>query len=51
MEINIADLLRPSLWGLILLFLEVIFVMNVGSYLSNRYFPNTGFTKLVNAVM
>jgi hypothetical protein len=49
MELNFADLLKPSLPGLVLLWLEVILVMFVGKYLMNRYFPNTSFTKLVNA--
>lgn len=49
MEINFADLLKPSLWGLLMLFLEIVLVMNVGKYLANKYFPNSGFTTLVNA--
>jgi hypothetical protein len=48
-EINVANLLVPSLPGLLLLFLEVVFVMTVGKFLLNKYFPGSGFTTLVNA--
>lgn len=49
MEINFADLLKPSLPGLILLWLEVIVVLVMGKILMNRFFPNSAFTRLVNA--
>lgn len=48
--IRIADLVKPSFWGMVLLGAEIAVIVPTMKFLVNRFAPGTGLAKLVNAI-